>query len=207
MSHQSLGELRASFRGDDTPGRGRTVHEWMTVPNAGMYRLGVFVMVFFWALMLLVGLVTLFDGDSSLGSVLVGSGVFLGIALILAALVEQRRRSYFYPPALASLKSSVRAERAHRVESLLDDKRIAGRVEDIQRALRWTNDATVEGLAAAVARGTVVEDFDLQTHHYVYVSTRYAPTVFDAHDDFVDRLRRDAAVPRPVMQHEEEEAR
>lgn len=206
MSHQSIGELRASFRGDEAPDRWRVIHEWMTVPRTRAARVGVFVMVVLWALVLLGSVVGESDGETTWSALVVSTGLFLGIAAALAALVEQRRRLYFHPPAIASLQQSVRAERAHRIESLLEDKGIAGRLEDIQRALRWTSEATVEGLAAAVERGTVVEDFDLQTHHYVYVSTRYAPTVFDAHDDFVERLRRESAVPRPVVLHEEEEA-
>lgn len=60
------------------------------------------------------------------------------------------------------------AERASRVRAHLLSASSAETVEEIARALGWSNEAVAAGLVELVARGQVAEDIDLDSGHWLY---------------------------------------
>lgn len=186
MANVSLREMKERLPAAPRSDRWTALHEWLSVPSARGMRFAFFATLMM-ASFVLIGVLA--ESQGIHGQEVAMVALLLGATALLGVTVEARRRAYYHPPALRQLRADVRQERAERVSFLLDEKAMAGRFEDIQRTLRWTSAATVAGLEEAVARGTVVEDFDMQAAHYVYVSTHLAPTSFDAHDAFLDRLR------------------
>lgn len=70
-------------------------------------------------------------------------------------------------------------------------------VREIMTGMRWSEEAVVDGLAKAIKRGLIYEDFDNTLMRYTYRPTSALNAQLQAHKDFENRLTKPVATRAP----------
>src|SRR5690554_6281434 len=87
------------------------------------------------------------------------------------------------------LEQQVRLERAQRVALALQAaKGYRATIRELRVYLQWTEEATVDGLRAAIERGFIFEDYDGELMQYFYISSAPYLREDNAHQAFDARL-------------------
>lgn len=125
---------------------------------------------------------------------------FSGIAFLVSWFPWRRKlrrdREYAYAARELSHERSTRLVLAIQQQSVTDASGFT--IRDIMTGMNWDEEAAVDGLAKAIKRGLIYEDFDATLMRYTYRPTSGLSAQLHAHEDFDSRLKRSAPSQAPA---------